>query len=106
MSQKTAVVTGGSRGIGKAIATELATQGYNIVINYNSSEKKANELKNTLESKYNIDVLALKCDVSSFEDVKSMYQTVKKNFDSIDLLELAAKIAPEKIAPEKVYNYV
>ena len=97
MSRKTAVVTGGSRGIGKAIATELASQGYNIVINYNSSEEKANTLKDTLESKYNVDVLALKCDVSSFDDVKSMYKAVKKNFDSIDLLVNNAGITKDNL---------
>lgn len=97
MSRKTAVVTGGSRGIGKAIATELASQGYNIVINYNSSEEKANALKDTLESKYKVDVLALKCDVSSFEDVKNMYKAVKKNFDSIDLLVNNAGITKDNL---------
>lgn len=97
MSRKTAVVTGGSRGIGKAIASELASQGYNIVINYNSSEEKANTLKDTLESKYNVDVLALKCDVSSFDDVKSMYKAVKKNFESIDLLVNNAGITKDNL---------
>jgi len=97
MSRKTAVVTGGSRGIGKAIATELASQGYNIVINYNSSEEKANVLKETLEEKYNVEVLALKCDVSSFDDVKSMYKAVKKNFDSIDLLVNNAGITKDNL---------
>jgi len=97
MSRKTAVVTGGSRGIGKAIATELATQSYNIVINYNSSEKKANALKEILESKYNVDVLAIKCDVSNFDDVKSMYKEVKKKFDSIDLLVNNAGITKDNL---------
>jgi 3-oxoacyl-[acyl-carrier protein] reductase len=97
MSRKTAVVTGGSRGIGKAIASELASKGYNIVINYNSSEEKANTLKDTLESKYNVDVLALKCDVSSFDDVKSMYKAVKKNFESIDLLVNNAGITKDNL---------
>ena len=97
MSRKTAVVTGGSRGIGKAIATELAIQGYNIVINYNSSEKKANSLKETLEEKYNVEVLAIKCDVSNFDDVKDMYKIIKKKFDSIDLLVNNAGITKDNL---------
>jgi len=97
MSRKTAVVTGGSRGIGKAIVIELASQGYNIVINYNSSEKPANALKELLESKYDIIVLTQQCDVSNFEDVKTMYKGVKKTFDSIDLLVNNAGITKDNL---------
>lgn len=97
MSRKTAVVTGGSRGIGKAIAIELASQGYNIVINYNSSEKRANELKEELESKYDVSVMTKQCDVSSFDDVKEMYKVVKKTFDSIDLLINNAGITKDNL---------
>lgn len=97
MSRKTAIVTGGSRGIGKAIATELARENYNIVINYNSSEEKANELKTFLESEYDIKVLSLQCDVSKFDDVKKMYKQVKKEFDSIDILVNNAGITKDNL---------
>lgn len=97
MSQKTAVITGGSRGIGKAIATKLAEAGYNIVVNYNSSETKALELKEELESTHKITVKTVQCDVSNFKDVKSMYKEVKNSFDSIDVLINNAGITKDNL---------
>ena len=46
---KTVLVTGGSRGIGKCIAENLAREGYNVVLNYNKSKKQAEEIKQNLE---------------------------------------------------------
>lgn len=94
---KTAVITGGSRGIGKAISEKLASDGYNIVVNYNSSEKRALELKESLESKYDIEVMAIQCDVSDFKSVKKMYKAVKKAFDSIDVLVNNAGITKDNL---------
>ena len=97
MVRKTAIVTGGSRGIGKAIAIGLAKDNYNIVINYNNSEKKANELKEFIEEKYNVSVLVVQCDVSKFEDVEKMYKKIKSEFDSIDLLINNAGITKDNL---------
>ena len=82
---RTALVTGGARGIGKAIVEELANQGYNIVINYNTSNNDAIELENSLTSK-GVSCLAVKCDVSNEEEVKRMVETAIAKFDKIDLL--------------------
>lgn len=54
---KNALITGGTRGIGEAIAREFAKKGYNLIINYVNSKEKAEKLKNELEEKYNIKVL-------------------------------------------------
>jgi len=97
MLNKTAIVTGGSRGIGKAIALNLAESGCNIVINYNSSEEKANKLKSEIEALYNVKVLTVKCDVSKFEDVENLYKMVKKEFDSIDFLINNAGITKDNL---------
>ena len=71
MERKVALVTGAGRGIGRAIARELALEGYNVVINYNTSEKKAKELYEDLKV-LNINPMCVKCDVSNEEEVKAM----------------------------------
>ena len=66
---KTAIVTGGARGIGKAIVEELAKAGINVIANYNNSKKQAEQLKETLKKQgYNIEIY--KADVSKKEEVK------------------------------------
>ena len=82
---KTAIVTGGARGIGKAIIAKLASLGYNVVINYNTSKNDAIELENSLKSK-GVSCLAVKCDVSNEEEVKNMVEAAIATFNKIDLL--------------------
>ena len=63
---KTAIVTGGSRGIGAAIVDILVKEGYNVVINYNKSEEMAKKMKEEFTSKgYNVETF--KADVSKRE---------------------------------------
>ena len=76
MEEKQVVfVTGGSRGIGKAIALKYAENGYNIVINYISEKTDVNELKKEFD-KYSVESLIIKADVSKVEEVENV---VKKN---------------------------
>ena len=62
-----ALVTGGSRGIGKAICLRLADMGYHIILNYTSNDDEANKTKALLEAK-GVNVVLMKFDVSSTED--------------------------------------
>lgn len=86
MENKVVLVTGSTRGIGKATIIEFASKGYNVVINYVSSEKEANELKAFVEDKYGIKALAIKCDVSNEEQVKQLVSIVIREFGKIDVL--------------------
>ena len=85
LSGKTAIVTGGSRGIGKAVALKLAEKGANIVVNYTSSPDKAMEVVEQIKE-MGREALAIKADVSKEEDVSSLVKEVSKQFSSIDIL--------------------
>lgn len=93
---KTAVVTGGSRGIGKAIAMQLSEDGYNLVINYNSNKDRALEVKKSVE-KNGVKAKVYQCDVSDLTQVKKMYKEIKNTFDSIDVLVNNAGITKDNL---------
>ncbi len=82
---KCAVVTGATRGIGRAIVTRLASLGADIVVNYRSSIEEANTLKEEL-SALGIKVLLVKADVSIEEEAKNLIEQAKDNFGKVDIL--------------------
>lgn len=96
LKDKVAIVTGGTRGIGRAIALKLADQGANIVINYRNSDKEAEELKAILEGK-GVKVLTVKCDISNFEDSKNLMDKCKEVFGKIDILVNNAGITKDTL---------
>lgn len=98
---KVALITGASRGIGAETARVFAQNNYNVVINYNSSEKEANDLKNELESSYNIKTLTIKCDISNEEEVKNMVEKTVSTFGTIDVLVNNAGIAIDTLFEDK-----
>ena len=83
---KVVLITGAAKGIGKAIALELAKNNYDIVINYLTSEEKANELKEAIVSTYNVNCMAIKADVSDPEEVDRMVSEVEAKLGGIDIL--------------------
>lgn len=82
---KTVLITGASRGIGKCIAENLALEGYNVVANYNKSEKEAKLMKKKLKEK-NCQIEIFKADVSKREEVKKMVKFTLNKFEKIDIL--------------------
>lgn len=82
---KTAVVTGGSRGIGRAICLELAGQGANIVLCYAGNESSAAETTAACEQ-LGVKALALRCNVTDAGEVKAMMDTALAEFGRIDIL--------------------
>ncbi len=101
MERKVVLVTGSSRGIGKAIATDFAAKGYNVIINYKNSSKEAQNLKEELEKVYNINALTIKADVSNENEVQNMLKVILNEFGKIDVLVNNAGIAIDKDFEER-----
>lgn len=93
---KTAIVTGGSRGIGRAIALKLAKLGANIVVNYTSSPDKAEEVVQMAKD-MGRDGMAIKADVSNGEEVQELIKLVEEKFPSIDILVNNAGITKDTL---------
>ena len=92
---KTALVTGGAKGIGAAICKALANDGYRIALNYNSSFESATELKNELSSVTHIEIF--KADVSDSSDVERMFTEIESVFGGVDVLINNAGIAQQAL---------
>ncbi|QWX84939.1 glucose 1-dehydrogenase [Cellulophaga sp. HaHaR_3_176] len=83
---KVAVVTGGSRDIGKAISLKLAKEGAKVVVNYNSSESGANETVKEIEA-FGGEAIAVKADVSNINDIKNLKAKAVEAFgNKVDIL--------------------
>ena len=83
---KVALITGGSRGIGKAISEKFARNGYNLVINYVSDSTKTEELVKEFQDENNIEVLFVKADVTDFNLCENMVKQAIEKFGKIDVL--------------------
>lgn len=89
---KIALITGSSRGIGKATALLFAKEGAKVAVNYFSSEKEAFAVVDEIK-KIGSEAIAIKCDVSKEDDVKEMIQNTIDKFGKIDILVNNAGIA-------------
>jgi 3-oxoacyl-[acyl-carrier protein] reductase len=94
-NKKTALVTGGAKGIGSAICRALAKDGYKIAINYNSSQNEAVALKSELSAITDVEIF--KADVSDSMQVKKMFSEIEKAFGGVDVLVNNAGIAGQKL---------
>lgn len=92
---KTAIITGGSRGIGRAIALQLGRNGCNIAFNYLKNEGLARSLKEKIEN-LGSTALAFQLDVGDFSGVKAMVREVKATFGGVDFLVNNAGILQDK----------
>lgn len=82
---KVVLITGSSRGVGRATALEFAKEGATIVVNYTSNEDKANSLVNEIEA-LGSKAISIKCDVSSEDQVKNMVEEIISKFGRLDIL--------------------
>lgn len=97
MKDKIAIITGASRGIGKACAYRFALEGATVVINYNSSSCAADEIvSDILENGGN--AIAYKCDVSDIHSVEKMVSEVIAKFGRVDILVNNAGITRDNLS--------
>jgi 7-alpha-hydroxysteroid dehydrogenase len=89
---KTLVITGATKGIGKAIAEKFASEGVNIAFTYNSNEAVANELAASWEEQYGIKARAYKLDILDLDQFKPLFEAIDADFDRIDFFGSNAMI--------------
>lgn len=101
-SQKVAIVTGSSRGIGRATAERLASDGFAVVVNYAGNEAKANDAVAAIESSGGL-AIAVKGDVSMPANVSRLFSRAKETFGRIDVVVNSAGTLPmAKISTENL----
>lgn len=101
---KTVLITGGTRGIGYAIALKFAKNNYNLILNYYKDDQTANKVKMEIENNYNIKVLLIKADVSNEKDVKYLFDESLKYFKTIDVLVNNAGISIDCLVEDKTMD--
>ena len=93
---KTAVVTGASRGIGRAIALKLAKDGANVVVNYSGSQAKAEEVVAEIKA-LGQQAIAVQANVADADEVKALMGAAMDAFGSIDILVNNAGITRDNL---------
>lgn len=96
LKDKVAIVTGGTRGIGREIALELSKEGSNIAITYNSNDKKARQVVEEIQEN-GVKAMAVQVNVSDSEEVNSMVKTVEEELGSPDILVNNAGITKDNL---------
>ena len=94
--EKSVLITGATRGIGKQIAITLAKQGYNIALNYRKENEELENTKKEIE-KIGVQILAVKGDVANFEDCENFVKQVIERFGQIDVLVNNAGITKDML---------
>ena len=94
------LVTGSSKGIGKETILKYAKEGYDVVINYNSSLDDALKVEEEAK-KYGVNTLVVKCDISNEDEVKHMTDEIKNKFSKVDVLINNAGIAIDTTFEDK-----
>lgn len=96
LNGKTAVVTGASRGIGRAIALQLATEGSNVVVNFSGSEQKASEVVKEIQD-LGSQAIAVQANISDSESVQQLMNATIEQFGAIDILVNNAGITRDNL---------
>lgn len=86
MNKKAVLITGASRGIGKAAALAFAAEGYNLILNARKSKDELETVKKIITSKTNSDCITVLADIGKEEDVKKLFAEAKSIYGGVDIL--------------------
>lgn len=101
MNRKCVLVTGSSIGLGSSIIRKYASNNYDVVITYLTHEDEAIKLKNEVTSKYGVNALIVKCDISNEKDIENLKNEVLDNYGKLDVLVNNASIAIDTTVSDK-----
>lgn len=94
LKDKVALVTGGSRGLGRGMCLSLAEEGVKVAVNYVRSKDKTEAVVEEIRAKYDVDALAVGGDVAKEADVLEMFRLTAERFSQIDILVNNAALCP------------
>jgi glucose 1-dehydrogenase len=103
LKNQTAIITGASSGIGKAIALQMALEGANVVVNYYVHEDPANELVEEIREKGS-DAIAIQADVGDEEQVRAMFRQSREKFGNLHILVSNAGIQKDSPVEEMTFK--
>ncbi len=92
MKDKTLVITGATKGIGKAVAEKFAQNGVNIAFTYNSNREVADEIATDLMNKYRVKAKAYPLNILELDEFKPLFQAIDEDFDRVDFFVSNAMI--------------
>lgn len=98
--ERVVLVTGSSSGIGREIVKKLADN-YEVIIHYNNSSNEAYKLKEELDKLYDKDIMVVKCDLYSEEEIDGMLEKIYERYSNIDILINNAGIAIDTLVEDK-----
>jgi 3-oxoacyl-[acyl-carrier protein] reductase len=98
---KTVLVTGGSKGIGRAVVVAMAEAGANVIINYSRDEEAAKGAADEA-AKHSVKTMTVKADIANQSEVDGMFRQIKEQFGSLDALVNNAGIIDHNDGPDKI----
>lgn len=104
LNGKSAIVTGGAQGLGKAICISLAAEGVNVAVNYRSNAPKADETVKELIDVYGVDAFAYKADITVEQEVKDLFETAMQRFGQLDILINNSGVCPVTMIKDLSYE--